>query len=239
MNPMNDLAVIIPVGPKEDAWRALLPDLAFLPSAAEIIVVGTGSEPKAFAEVAGRFHKGQTIRWLASRKGRARQLNFGVAASKKKLLWFLHADSRVEKEAIDALESSLMRFEEALHYFDLLFLDDGPGLTRINTVGVWIRSHWMGLPFGDQGFCIPRHLFEKLGGFDGKAAYGEDHLLVWAAHRNGIPLRCTGAAIRTSARRYGERGWGRATARNMILTAKQALPELAKLLGKRVAHAKP
>lgn len=239
MNSLKDLAVIIPVGPKESAWRALLPDLASLPSTAEVILVGTTSESKAFASTVVRLKLKQNIKWVKAPKGRARQLNFGVTSTEQKLLWFLHADSRVEKEAIEALASSLKQSEEALHYFDLLFLGDGPGLTRINTIGVWIRSHWMGLPFGDQGFCIPRHLFEQLGGFDEKAPYGEDHLLVWAAHQGGVPLRCTGASIRTSARRYCETGWSRATARNMILTAKQALPELGKLLRKRAAYAKP
>lgn len=241
MGFLRELAVIIPVGPKESAWRALLPDLAFLPSTAEIILVGTTSEPKLLAHISGLSGEGPKVRWVKAPKGRARQLNFGASATKKKFLWFLHADSRVTNEAIEALEKSLGRSsssEEALHYFDLLFLGDGPGLTRVNAVGVWIRSHWMGLPFGDQGFCISRRLFEKLGTFDEKAAYGEDHLFVWTAHQSGISLRCTGAAIRTSARRYGETGWSKATARNMILTVKQALPELGRLIRKRVAYAK-
>lgn len=241
MGHLSELAVIIPVGPKESAWRMLLPDLASLPSMAEIILVGTASEPKAHIRAIGRSSQGPKVRWVTAPKGRARQLNFGAATTRKKYLWFLHADSRVTKEAIEALGRSVGDFptsEESLHYFDLLFLNDGPKLTRINTFGVWIRSHWMGLPFGDQGFCISRRLFEKLGAFDEKATYGEDHLLVWAAHQSSVPLRCTGAAIRTSARRYGETGWSKATVRNMILTLRQAVPEFGKLLRKRVAYAK-
>ena len=239
MNPLNDLAVIIPVGPTEDALQALLLDLAYLPHAAEIIVVGAMPEPEAFLKSADSFNERHAITWVMAPKGRARQLNHGVRTTAKKLLWFLHADSRVGSEAIDALEMSVNTLQEALHYFDLLFLDDGPGLTRINTMGVWLRSHWIGLPFGDQGFCIPRHLFERMGGFDEHAPYGEDHLLVWAAHQLGVPLRCTGAAIRTSARRYREHGWSRTTTRNVILTVKQALPELAKLLRARAAYGEP
>ena len=233
VNPLNDLAVIIPVGPNETAWRSLLPELAQLPNESEIILVGVDSEPLDFRRTIG-----QNVRWVTSARGRAKQLNRGVQASTKRNLWFLHADSRIEKRALVALERSLRQNEVALHYFDLCFLDDGPWLMRLNNFGVWIRSHGMRLPFGDQGLCIPRHLLAKLGGFDERVPFGEDHLLVWAAHQNGIPVRCTGATIQTSARRYGEGGWSKTTARTMFLTARQALPELMKLMRKRVAHAR-
>jgi len=65
----------------------------------------------------------------------------------------------------------------ALHYFDLVFLDDGPALTVVNTVGVWFRSHILGLR-SDQGFCLERKLFERLDGFSEDVSYGEDHLFV-------------------------------------------------------------
>lgn len=238
MNHLGELTVIVPVGPKEETWCWLLPDLATLPSSAEIILVATVPEPESFARSLGHLGQGPKLSWVTAPQGRARQLNFGATTAKNKFLWFLHADSRVSGEAIEALRNSLSTSQEALHYFDLLFLDDGPKLTRINAIGVWIRSHGLGLPFGDQGFCIARQLFESLGTFNEKAAYGEDHLLVWAAHQNGTPLQCTGAAIRTSARRYAETAWCQVTARNMILTLKQALPELSKLLRKRTAFAK-
>lgn len=238
MSVLDNLAVIIPVGPKDNAWQKLLPDLSSLPKQTEIVLVGTDGEPRELANVVQLSGLQCDIKWVSSPKGRARQLNAGAKATTKKILWFVHADSRIGADAIDALAESICNSDRAIHYFDLLFLDDGPTLTRINTIGAWIRSHWMKLPFGDQAFCLTRSLFERLGGFDEQAAYGEDHLLVWAAHISGVSIRCTGASVRTSARRYGEMGWRRATASNMILTARQALPELAKLLRKRVTHAK-
>ena len=72
-------------------------------------------------------------------------------------------------------------------------------------------------------------MFFSLGGFPEDAPYGEDHLLAWRAHQQGVPLRCTGARLRTSARKYGERGWLRTTARHVYLTYRQALPEAARL----------
>jgi len=58
-----------------------------------------------------------------------------------------HADSRFTESTLDKLEKSLQHKPDALHYFDLVFLDDGPALTAINTVGVWFRSHVLALPF--------------------------------------------------------------------------------------------
>jgi len=45
----------------------------------------------------------------------------------------LHADSRFTESTLDKLEK-LQHKPDALHYFDLVFLDDGPALTAI-TVG--------------------------------------------------------------------------------------------------------
>jgi GT2 family glycosyltransferase len=89
------------------------------------------------------------------------------------------------------------------------------------------------MPFGDQGFCLRREIWERLGGFDTHASYGEDHLFVWKARRAGVPLRPTGGTLRTSARKYQERGWLRTTARHLHLTATQAFPEWLKLVRAR------
>lgn len=225
MNSLRDVAVIIPVGPQESAWKSLLSDLETLPSEVEILLVGTAPKPSSFAE--------DRARWLQAPQGRARQLNFGAKSTRKKYLWFLHADSRIEKRSIEKLARALEESPTVLLFFDLLFLKDGPRWMLINELGVRLRSRVLRLPFGDQGFCVSRADFERLGGFDESAPYGEDHLFVWRAHQCGVPLRCTGAPIRTSARRYREKGWGKTTARHLVLAVRQVLPELVTLLRKR------
>ena len=127
------------------------------------------------------------------------------------------------------MAAGLARDPGALHYFDLAFSGDGPPLMRLNERGVWVRSHLLGMPFGDQGFCLRRDVFFGLGGFPEDVPYGEDHLLVWRARQAGVPLRCAPATLLTSARKYGERGWLRTTARHVYLTYRQALPEAARL----------
>jgi GT2 family glycosyltransferase len=155
-------------------------------------------------------------------------MNAAARAARRRYLWFLHADTRFGPGVLAALRRSLAAEPEGLHYFDLGFAPGGPALMPVNAAGVWVRSRLLGMPFGDQGFCLSRRVFARLGGFDEEASYGEDHLLVWKARRAGVPLRCAGARLLTSARKYQERGWLATTARHLYLTYKQALPELLK-----------
>jgi rSAM/selenodomain-associated transferase 2 len=210
------LSVVVPVGPGEQAWRDLLDDLSALDGSAEVILVApVGEAPRDFA--AGAMPV--AARWLEAPAGRARQQNAGAAAARGAVLWFLHADSRVSATAVRAAQG-FDASAGALGYFDLRFRD-GPALARLNAAGAWLRSRWLGLPFGDQGFILSRRLFDRLGGFDESLSAGEDHALVWAARRARIPLVPLRVPVLTSARRYAEQGWLRTTLRHGWLTILQ------------------
>ena len=144
--------------------------------------------------------------------------------------------TRQAAAATVALITALEAAPDALHYFDLKFLDDGPSLMPVNVLGAYVRSHALGLPFGDQGLCLSRTAFERLGGFDAQVPYGEDHVFVWRAGRQGMPLRCTGVPLYTSARKYQAHGWAPTTLRHLLLTYKQAVPELVMTWRKRLAR---
>lgn len=213
------LSVIIPVGPGDQSWRELLGDLRTLRGDAEIILVATpGAIPRDFRMQ--DYDLDVPTSWLAAPAGRARQQNAGAAAAGGDVLWFLHADSRVPVDSL-AVARRFAR-SAAIGYFDLRFRDDGPRLVRLNALGARIRSRWLRLPFGDQGFILSRRLFESLGGFDESLRTGEDHALVWAARRNGVELAPLDAPLLTSARRFAERGWLRTTLRHAYLTVVQA-----------------
>src|SRR5690606_12666347 len=130
--------------------------------------------------------------------------------SQQRNLWFLHADSKVPKPTLVALRGALRADPEALHFFELQFLDDGPRLVRLNKMGVKIRSEILGLPFGHQGFAIAREQFLRIGNFNEDLERGEDQAFIWEARRKNIPVRFVKAPIFTSARRYSD-GWTRAT----------------------------
>lgn len=199
MVTFKNISIIIPVGPGENALTTLLEDLRPIERNAELIVVRGSSRPK--------------------------QLNEGARKATRDFLWFLHADSRLVPKTLTALLESLGKDPHALHYFNLRFFPGGPPLMLINEIGCWIRSHILGIPFGDQGFAIAKETFGTSGGFPENVPYGEDHLFVWRVRQKRIRLRCTGASLYTSARRYAETGWLKLTWDYACLWTRQAWPE--------------
>jgi rSAM/selenodomain-associated transferase 2 len=221
MNPR--LSVVVPVGPGDDAWQGLLPQLAALPGDAQLRLVACRAQDAAHDVLAAATDLPRDRAWLLAPRSRAAQMNAGARVCGGEWLWFLHADSRFDdpSAALAALGRTIVGDSTAIGYFDLRFAGDGPAATAINAVGAWIRSRWLRLPFGDQGLFVARATFDRLGGYDESLSAAEDHALVWAARRAGVPLRAAGASIRTSARRYAEQGWLRTTARHLALTWRQ------------------
>ena len=185
---LTQVSIVIPVAPGETAHQQLLEDLAHIDS--EIIVSSEGS--------------------------RAKSLNMGAAKASHDILWFLHADSRVSAENLSALaqvleaDSGAEASSNALHYFDLAY--EGGGLTALNAGGANLRSRLLGLPYGDQGFCISKALFNQIGGYPEDTAYGEDLLFVRLSRRAGVQLNRIPSKLATSARKYQQQGWLKLTA---------------------------
>lgn len=226
---LRDVSVVIPVAPGDDDWTALLPELlAALPPGSDVVLVGAEARPAGLPA--------QGARWVVAPRGRARQLNAGARAARGAWLWFLHADSRLDAGTVPALARALGTARapgvarDAVYYFDLAFLPGGPRLMRLNALGARARSRLGGMPFGDQGLCVPRRMFDQLGGFDPTLPYGEDHVFVWRARQAGVEICPAGARLWTSARRYRDAGWLRTTVRHVRLTARQAWPEWLRLV---------
>lgn len=212
------LSVIVPLAPHETEWRGLAEQLeATLGDDCELLLVAGGARVT--------WQSALPLQLLATEAGRARQLNLGARAAKGEILWFLHADTRLSPGAWPALQTFMARRDNALGWFDLAFRRDGPRPVRLNAWGANLRSRYLGLPFGDQGFVLPASLFAELKGFDEHATYGEDHLFVWAVRRAGYKVIPVGALLSTSARKYARHGWGRTTLRHLWLTAVQAYPQ--------------
>lgn len=218
MSTLTQTSIIIPFAPGDMAWKNLLIDLKRLPEKTEIILVA-GSE--ASKQEASGFQLPANACVILSAKGRGLQLNAGARFAKHPCLWFLHADSRVDEKCFEAIE----RFDfsnKQLGYFGLGFQNDGPRRMGINSFGVWFRSRFLKIPFGDQGFVLSKSCFEMLGTFREDLNSGEDHAFVWAARKNGVKLKRLNASIKTSARKYAEYGWGKTTHLHLRETWKQA-----------------
>lgn len=216
------VTVVIPVGPGDTVAPELRLQLRALPWQTRVRVVCAREEDAALLRSAMVAHPQPHWDILTAPPGRAAQQNTGATGARTAYLWFLHADSRLAGNTLPALADFLTRDAWALGYFDLRFLDDGPRWVQLNAWGAWLRSHWLKLPFGDQGFVLPRAAFEDLAGFDPRLSSGEDHDLVWRARQADLPIRALHATLYTSARKYAERGWWPTTWQHLVATCRQA-----------------
>jgi hypothetical protein len=216
MPRLADIAIVIPLAPGEREWRPLWAQLQDRAPGSQRILAMVDDDGQPLPESA--IPADAMV--ARSPAGRARQLNAGAALATRPWLWFLHADSRLAGDTLQAVE----RVPEAdlLGYCRLRFHDHG-GAMRLTAFGANLRSRWLGLPFGDQGFLLRHSLFRALGRFDERLAYGEDHAFVWAARRAGVPLHALDATLSTSARKYLEHGWWRTSRRHWSATVAQVL----------------
>ncbi|AKS41875.1 glycosyltransferase [Wenzhouxiangella marina] len=203
----SELSLIIPLGPAETEAPRLIRTARRLPEAWERIVSasrGHGVQvPAPWTTVEGDV-------------GRGRQLNRGAAAASGRWLWFVHADSLPDQHAIDAVAEALANDARILAYHPLRFDPDGPRLSALNALGANLRSRLLGLPYGDQGVLIRRGDFQALGGFREDLARGEDLDFLVRARHAGVRLHALRGRMRSSARRYRDRGWLRTTIEHQI-----------------------
>ena len=94
---------------------------------------------------------------------------------------------------------------EALYYFSLKF--DGGRILRLNSLGANLRSRLFSLPYGEQGYCLSKELFLRIGGFPENVKYGEDLYFVLKTKRLGIPIINIPNYLITSSRKYLNNGW--------------------------------
>lgn len=205
MKPVK-LSVVIPLAPAEPTPTALLTKLAATPGF-QVIVSAAEAAPEALPD---------RVDWLSGPAGRGRQLNRGAGVARNPWLWFVHADSVPGASTLTAVQRFVERNEQAIGYCDLRFLPDGPAAAALNAIAANWRSRLFGLPYGDQALCVPASAFESLGGFREDLSRGEDLDFVVRARNTGVRTRRIGTAIRTSARRYRERGWLRTTFAHQI-----------------------
>ncbi|MCG6117078.1 MAG: glycosyl transferase family 2 [Aquimonas sp.] len=209
------LSILVPAGPGDRSWLALWPQLPEADCVERLLVLAEGDAAAPQPKAAKVLH---------APAGRARQLNAGLAAASGNVVWMLHADSRLSSDTVaSALEAASLLHRSgarALGWFPLAF-HDGPPQMALNALGANLRSQLFGMPYGDQGLLAPRQVLADLGGFDETLGRGEDHALVWQAHRAGLTLMRLRGCVSTSARRYVERGWWRTSAEHLRLSWQQ------------------
>jgi rSAM/selenodomain-associated transferase 2 len=140
---------------------------------------------------------------VASEAGRARQQNAGAAAASGEILLFLHADTRLPRDAHVLVADGLRQTGRGWGRFDVRLTGRHPALRVIERM-MNLRSRLGGIATGDQAIFVRRERFRAVGGFP-VIPLMEDVALSKALKRLGAPL-CLRQTVTTSSRRWEQHG---------------------------------
>ena len=163
----------------------------------ELVVVDGGSTDDTVAQAQ------PYARVLTSAPGRAVQMNTGAKATAADVLWFVHADVRLDRAALQQIRAALvderviggglsLAFDRRSRALDLLARASNARARRLHQI------------FGDQSMFVRRSVFDGIGGFP-ELPLMEDFELTRRLHRAGrlVLLPATSTA---SARRFDTHG---------------------------------
>lgn len=202
-----DISVIIPTLNEENNIEPLAAQL--YGHVGEVIIVDGGSTDNTIAAA-----KSAGLQVVTSPAGRGTQLNHGVTASSGKILLFLHADTRLpDTFGQDIL--SLINSDHAIVGAFRLAVDGGTLLLKLIVFFANLRSTYLQLPYGDQGFFLTRENFDTIGGFP-QTEVMEDFIFIRKARKNGKIVTLEKSVI-TSTRRWQRLGILRTTIINQLM----------------------
>ncbi|MEE8574597.1 MAG: TIGR04283 family arsenosugar biosynthesis glycosyltransferase [Thermodesulfobacteriota bacterium] len=178
---------------------------------AEVIVVDGGSidNTRALAANAG-------AKVVVTYPGRGLQMDEGARLASGDILLFLHADSRLPKFWVEAIENALLDKDVVGGAFSLA-IDSNKRIYRFIEWGVKLRSGLLKVIYGDQAIFIRKDIFNNIGGFKNLPLM-EDVDCVKRLKLAGR-LVCIDKVVSTSPRRWEERGVLRNTLRNWLFFA--------------------
>ncbi|WP_190809927.1 TIGR04283 family arsenosugar biosynthesis glycosyltransferase [Flagellimonas sp. S3867] len=201
-NKDSSISIIIPVLNEEGFIGDVLQHLGQTSSSfniKEIICVDGGSTDKTVEVV--KAHGGTV---LQSKKGRARQMNFGAKHAQGEILYFLHADTLTPKHFDTTILNAIDEGHES-GCFRMQFDTKNPILRFF----AWLShiNHTL-CRGGDQSLFIKRELFELNEGFNEDYLIYEDTEFITRLYRQ-TKFKVLSEAVITSARKYREKGWVR------------------------------
>ena len=157
MDPPS-VAIVVPALNEETGIEACLRRLRADFPDCDLVVVDGGSTDRT-AALAARH---ATV--VQAPRGRARQMNAGVAATSSDVLWFVHADCAVDPDALARLRAALADPDVVGGGLRIRFDRRTPGLEFLRVTSNW-RARLLGQVFGDQALFVRRSVFDALGGF--------------------------------------------------------------------------
>lgn len=190
------LSIIIPVFNEEEHIEKLIQSLHHLNLHHQVLVVDGGSDDKTCAIL-----RNNSIDYIQSQKGRAKQMNAGAKLAEGDTLLFLHADTLLPEDIseifnLGSTHSLWGRFDLKLSGKQFFF--------RIIEFMINLRSRFTGIATGDQAIFVSKELFEKINGYE-EIPLMEDVALCKALRKIAKPVCLKSTAI-TSSRRWEENG---------------------------------
>lgn len=166
----------------------------------ELIAVDGGS-----ADSTTKRCKSKADLVIEAPRGRASQLNAGVAQARGGTLLFVHADTLLPPDA-DRLVVSALSGGAEWGRFDVRIVGKSRMLPLVAAL-MNLRSRWTGIATGDQAIFVQRSVFQAVGGFPEQPLM-EDIELSRRLRSRSRPA-CLHQSVLTSGRRWDENGMWR------------------------------
>lgn len=208
------LSIIIPT---LDAERQLGGCLSALVNASanglikEVVISDGGSIDQTEA-----IAKDMGAQWVTGATGRGAQLAKGADAASGEWLLFLHADTWLSAGWADDVWKHMERSPQNAAAFQLAYRSDAQGARWLERRANW-RARAFGLPYGDQGLLISKHLYDDVGGYQDTPLM-EDVIIVRAIGKARLTL--LPSIARTCADKYERDGWRVRGWRNALITTR-------------------
>lgn len=133
-------------------------------------------------------------------KFRANQMNAAVKYANGDYIWFLHCDSKIDKNSIKIIENS----HSNIGCFSLDF-DSKNILLKIIAFFSNLRVKHRNIAFGDQGIFIKKSIFYSIGKYE-EIPIMEDYSLSMKIKNYGLKIKILNTKIITSPRRFKKNG---------------------------------
>lgn len=187
------ISVIIPTLNEEANIESTLINLTRQHHPHEIILADGGSSDKT-VKIASRY-----ARVVSSGRGRALQMNEGVAAATGDVFLFLHADTQLPGNALLKIEDALKPGKKQSGRFRMSFGHRHPLLKFYE-----YQTRFHLFSYGDQGFFVKRELFQEMGGFSVDAIFEDiDFYRRLLKHEKPMIIK---SPVITSPRRFLQNG---------------------------------
>ena len=149
--------------------------------------------------------KKYNTQFFTSKTNRGMQLKLGGEKANTNWIFFLHADSILQNDAIDEIAQFISI--DTNHYraaaFKLKFNQKRIYASFLSKI-VLFRSKYFKLPYGDQGLIISKTFYNKIGGFKPLPIMEDVEIVKNIGFKN---IRILDSYIITDSIRYKTQGW--------------------------------